>query len=382
MNRLKLMKKIIRRTTIKTLVYQQSKTNKFFAYTKNAFFLMTAFFLSATLFGCASARFDYVKESTNAHKIVLDDLVSAGLNEWLEKSVSYRTPVDPNTGYAVLEAVYKLSPYKDFNEILSKIGSTLPENFYARIYPLKQAPPLNEFKTVIKKDNSVIAEINVSQQLNGVIAFIIDDVGNNSKALEQSLMIKRPVTYAVLPKLKLTKKLARILHDNGHVIILHQPMASVNDIYPGPGYIEKDMSDNGIIALLDENFSELPWVKGMNNHMGSATTADEHKMEIVLKYLKQNNFFFLDSVTGKTVCSKVAAKIGYPIYTRDVFIDNKSDKDYINKQIDQLVMISVTYGEAIGIGHFKPLTMQCIYERQEDFDRQGIKLVYINELSR
>jgi len=376
------MKKIIRKIKINGLIYPSTKKNSFLVHMKSALFLVVAVLLSATLFGCACARIDYVKESKNAHKIVLDDLLSAGLNQWLEKSVSYQLPAKPDRDYSILEVDYNIPPYMEFTSIISKIGTTLTENFSVRVYHLNQAPPFNESKIVIKKDQSVMAEINVSQQLNGVIAFVIDDVGNNSKALEQSLMIKRPVTYAVLPKLELTGKLAEILHDDGHVIILHQPMASVKGIYPGPGYIEKEMDDERIIALLEENFSELPWSQGMNNHMGSATTADEHKMEIVLKYLKQNNFFFLDSVTGKTVCSQVADKIGYPIYKRDVFIDNKSDKDYINNQIDQLVTISLKYGEAIGIGHFKPLTMQCIYERLEDLDRKGIKLVYINELSR
>ena len=382
MNRLKLMKKIIHKTKINGLSYPPNTTNNFSGCTQRVIVLLALFCLTVTLFGCASARIDFIEESKNVHRIINSDLLSAGLDNSLRQTVSYEVPARPDKGYAILKTDYNIPPYIEFGNIIEKIGDTLPDFFYLETYQTNQAPPLNESIITIWKNEALVAKVKISQPFKGVMALVIDDVGNNSKALETALMIKRPVTYAVLPKLALTEKLAKILRDEGHVLILHQPMAAVSDIYPGPGFIEKDMDDTQIINLLNENFSELPWVTGMNNHMGSAITADKHKMEIILSYLKKNNLFFLDSVTGDTVCSDVAENINYPIYKRDVFIDNKDDKAYINGQIDRLVKVAVKHGTAVGIGHFKPLTMQCIYERLDDFDRQGIKLVYINELSR
>ncbi|MCD6459874.1 divergent polysaccharide deacetylase family protein [bacterium] len=382
MNRLKLIKIIMHRIKISKLIALSDKLNIPVVYKKKLFCLPVLFLSIINLFGCASDRINFIKESENAHNLVYADILSAGLNDKFQTSLSYHQPLPPNNNYSKLTADYKIPPYMDFKNIMEKIGGSLPDEFFVEIYQAQQAPPLNKSIIAISKDDAVIAKLTVSQTLKGFMAIVIDDVGNNTKALKTALMIKRHITYAVLPKLKLTKKTADILHNEGYVLILHQPMASIKGIYPGPGSIEKDTPDEQIIALLKDNLSELPWAVGINNHMGSAITADEHKMEIILNYLKSNNLIFLDSVTGQSVCSDAASKINYPIYKRDVFIDNKADKNYINKQIDQLVRITEKYGQAVGIGHFKPLTMQCIYDRISDFDCKGIKLVYINELLR
>lgn len=51
----------------------------------------------------------------------------------------------------------------------------------------------------------------------------------------------------------------------------------------------------------------LPYIKGVNAHMGSKATADEGLMRIVLEEVKERGLYFVDSyTTDKSVVTKVA----------------------------------------------------------------------------
>jgi len=227
-----------------------------------------------------------------------------------------------------------------------------------------------------------MVHITVSQKVLGELAFVIDDLGYNTKALDAALLIDRPITYAVLPQLAKSKFLAEKFNERGNLIILHQPMASKKGSDPGAGAIYSKMSEQEIKKLIEENLKTVPHAKGVNNHMGSLITSDEKIMTVVLGFLKQQKLFFLDSITSKTICRKVARRLGFPIYRRDVFIDNKKNKPYIKGQIDQLIKITLKHGKGIGIGHFFPITLQTILEKLPEIESKGIKLVYLNELPR
>ena len=116
------------------------------------------------------------------------------------------------------------------------------------------------------------------------IALIIDDIGFSRSRLDMFLEIEAVMTFAVLPRLPLSLILAEEINSLGHEIMLHQPMEPVDaTIDPGPGAVYVGDDEDKIEKILQENISEFPSAKGINNHMGSRFTACPREMADVIK---------------------------------------------------------------------------------------------------
>ncbi len=332
--------------------------------------------------GCAPHITNLEQESHSSHLVIGKSLIQAGLDEDHIRKQLYTEHTYSGMQWISMYAQYTVAASFDLDGFPQRVIENIPSVYTVEVNWIPTAPTVNVVSLIFIKDQLPLATVEVTQQIRARMAIVIDDVGYNKKALSQALMTNQPITYAVLPYLAYSETLAKLLSDKGHLIILHQPMEATTDMDPGPGAIYMDMTDDQIRKLLDENLAMVPNIKGVNNHMGSAVTADKDKMRVILKHLQEKEMFFLDSVTGQTVCGIIADEIGYPIYKRDVFLDNKYEKQYINGQLAQLMQVALEKGWAIGIGHFNPVTMQCIYELLPELDEKEIKLVYLNELPR
>ena len=106
------------------------------------------------------------------------------------------------------------------------------------------------------------------------IALIIDDIGVAYCYARPFLELGIPITFAVLPRLQKTHSLALEIHNQGHEIMLHQPMEPFqSDIDPGPGALYVGDGLDRIVETMEENISEVPFASGVNNHMGSRFTS-------------------------------------------------------------------------------------------------------------
>ncbi len=190
------------------------------------------------------------------------------------------------------------------------------------------------------------------KHIKGRLIFVIDDVGNNIFQLKPFLSLPFKITFAILPGLPYTEEAARMIHNAGKEYILHQPMDSVNGNNPGPGVLHIGMSRETVERIVTENLSILPLAAGVNNHMGSAGTADEDLMISLFTVLKEKGMFFLDSrTTSKSVGAKVALITGLPFAERSVFLDNNKEKKAIKESVEKGVEISEKKGHAVMIGH-------------------------------
>ena len=121
---------------------------------------------------------------------------------------------------------------------------------------------------------------------------------------------------------------------------------------PGPRAIMREMDSSEIIDTFTENLDSLPFVKGFNNHMGSAITSDASIMETILKTAAEKNILFTDSrTTADSKCKEVAEKLGIAIAKRDVFLDNVDNREAIMESINTGLNIAENKGHAVMIGH-------------------------------
>lgn len=215
------------------------------------------------------------------------------------------------------------------------------------------------------------------------VAIIIDDVGWNLAIIKEIEDINKPITLSILPKAPYSKKIVEQMKDKNFELFLHLPLE------PSPpaqcldkGLIRVDMDEEEIKEVFEDNVRDfLPYIKGINNHMGSLYTADEEKMKILLECIKEKNLSFVDSLTNKKSCGyRIARELGIKTGKRDIFLDISSNPEEINEKIDELLRIAKENGSAIAIGHAKSNTIKVLKERISDFEENGIEIVPVSDL--
>lgn len=210
---------------------------------------------------------------------------------------------------------------------------------------------------------------NFPKAKNGAqLIFVFDDGGQNNSQLEKYLTLPFPITVAVLPKLQNSASAAQKVRASGNEVILHQPMQAINaSVNPGPGAIKPEMSDEEIKSVLFQNINEIGPIAGMNNHEGSAITADAEKMAVILQMASEEGIYFLDSRTNvDTKVPYVAGEMGYSYFERNIFLDNEKTKENALKELKKGLDIANKNGNVIMIGHvwsadFLPAFLNDIY---------------------
>lgn len=214
------------------------------------------------------------------------------------------------------------------------------------------------------------------------VAIIIDDIGNNRSDLNAALLPGN-VTFAVLPFTPHARSFALRAHHQDKQIMLHAPMQAVRGNRLGPGALTTEMSSAEIKLELQRALDDVPYVVGVNNHMGSYFTQVESSMRAVLETLQYKQLYFIDSRTSEfSVAEQLAEELQVATNHRHVFLDNDVELTYLQQQWQQLIDQALATGEAIGIGHPYPETLAFLKQEIPKLEAQGITLVFASELAK
>ncbi|WP_144401962.1 divergent polysaccharide deacetylase family protein [Geoalkalibacter subterraneus] len=217
------------------------------------------------------------------------------------------------------------------------------------------------------------------------VAIIMDDMGNDTFSTRELLAIDLEVTFAVLPETESSTETARLAHAQGREVMLHLPMEPIGYPQPNPGRnaLLISLSAEQIRARMASYLQQVPHAVGGNNHMGSRFTQHEEGMRVVLDELARHNLFFVDSLTTNgSVTRRLAADRGVPFGRRSLFLDNDADVEKVRQQIRKLISLALREGEAVGICHPYPETMEALRREQESFAAAGVKVVPMSHLVR
>jgi polysaccharide deacetylase 2 family uncharacterized protein YibQ len=186
------------------------------------------------------------------------------------------------------------------------------------------------------------------------VAIVIDDLGNNMSGTDEIMAMQIPLTVAVRPFMPTTKRDAEWAHRVGHEVLVHLPMEPLKGKkqWLGPGAITSDLSDEEIRRRVRAAIDDVPYAIGVNNHMGSKITADARMMKVVLEVCKERGLFFLDSKTNYwSIVDNVAKQVGVSCVDNHIFLDDKSSKRYIMKQMKLIQSHLSHHNHCIAIGH-------------------------------
>lgn len=216
----------------------------------------------------------------------------------------------------------------------------------------------------------------------GKIAIVLDDWGYSLNNVEPLKQIEEPLTLAILPRRAYSTRIAELAKELNKEVILHLPMEPHQEkqYQLEPDTILITMPKQEILRILEVDFKSVPGLKGVSNHMGSQATESEDLMRIIFEELKKKKLYFLDSFTGKTVCPKLALEAKLPYARRNVFLDNKSDAEYILGQLEVLAKTAEQDGFAVGIGHDRKKTLEVLAQALPELKKRGFRFVYTSEL--
>jgi polysaccharide deacetylase 2 family uncharacterized protein YibQ len=156
------------------------------------------------------------------------------------------------------------------------------------------------------------------------VVIVIDDFGQISGELLQGFLdLDENVCFAILPDLPHTQLTAKQANIYRHEIIIHIPMEAQDKTQnSGKRYLKTGYSQDQTTELVVSFIKQIPQAIGVNNHMGSGATSDESIMLPLMKTLKANQLFFLDSrTTSNTKAGTSAFKYSVDYISRDMFLD-------------------------------------------------------------
>ena len=212
------------------------------------------------------------------------------------------------------------------------------------------------------------------------IALIIDDIGNKRQDA-QAFELPSEVTFSILPHKPLSTPFSLRAEQQQREVMLHIPMESLTGRAMGPGGISSDMYPNTIKQSLIDALLTVPNAMGVNNHMGSKLTQLTLPMSVTMEFLQKRGLYFVDSRTTRFSKAEFIAKQKGVLSTkRNVFLDHVVSHEHIDKQFQRLLRLAKKHGQAVGIGHPYPQSMQYLRENLPKLASQGIRLVPLSDL--
>lgn len=249
---------------------------------------------------------------------------------------------------------------------------------YEEIYPPPEAAPIESsgVKKRIEDSDVVVLEGEKPR-----VAIIIDDMGYQKKTCGKLLDLELNLTFAFLPFGPYTEKQAYRANRLGRDVLLHFPMEAADAKWnPGPGTISINMGRQEIHEIFRRNLAVVPYAVGINNHMGSRFTQNSEAMQDFMVAVRRAGLFFVDSRTSQYSVGLFSAReAGVKAAKRDVFLDNVRDRQKITIQLQKLLAVAERNGQAIGIGHPYPETLQALKGLRREI-RRRVRLVGVGEL--
>ncbi len=188
-----------------------------------------------------------------------------------------------------------------------------------------------------------------------LVALIVDDIGYKEMIVNQFLALDIPLTFSILPYSPHGRQIAEKLKDKkGIDLMLHLPLEANGHpkLNKQPGMLLLSMSPALIRTKLKQDLAAVPYIKGVNNHMGSKFTQNKKYMKLILTEIKQRHLFFVDSLTtNKSVGYKLARQMGIPALKRDIFLDATRNINEIKARIGTLKRWARAKGKVVVICH-------------------------------
>lgn len=212
------------------------------------------------------------------------------------------------------------------------------------------------------------------------VAIIIDDIGYR-KTDSDVLNLPGDITFAVLPHTPFGQTIANQAHLANKDVIIHMPMEASSGKALGPGGLTSSMDEGEVRHALLQAYQEIPFAIGLNNHMGSKLTAQYSPMVWTMRFLKEKQLMFIDSVTTeRSKARQLAERFNVPSLSRHLFLDNELSSEYIGQQFSLLIAQAKKNRRVVAIAHPHPETVKALLELIPLLKEHDIELVSVSDM--
>ena len=216
------------------------------------------------------------------------------------------------------------------------------------------------------------------------LAIVIDDVGYHLKEDAAIFAMPREISVAIIPAAPHARARNQEAKSQGRDILIHMPMQPVSAVKIEDGGLHLGMSAAQVNDRVNTAKNIVRDAIGMNNHMGSAATADVDLMTHLMNTLREKHLFFLDSRTiGKSVARKIAKEQGVRSLDRHIFLDDSNELANVQHQFQAAIHYARKHGAAIAIGHPRQNTIAVLQtglrNLPEDIQLVGMGNLWRNE---
>lgn len=213
------------------------------------------------------------------------------------------------------------------------------------------------------------------------LVIIIDDLGYHLDSGRKFVSLPGKLNMAFLPHTANAVELAQLAATNGKEVMLHAPMSNVQNRPLGPGALTPQLNEQQLRRTLANSLESMPFVRGINNHMGSELTAMRQPMEWVMAEVAERGLYFVDSrTTGQTLAATVAEEHRIPTLSRQVFLDNIPSREAIDRKFKHLLRLADRNQVAVAIGHPYPETLAYLQDMLPGLEAQGYRLALVSEV--
>lgn len=193
------------------------------------------------------------------------------------------------------------------------------------------------------------------------LAIVIDDIGYHSKEDAAVYAMPKQISVAIIPSAPYAQQRNQQAKAQGRDILIHMPMQAMSNIKIEEGGLLLGMSQYEVTHRVQSAKQIVTHAIGMNNHMGSAATADTSLMTALMNELRKQHLFFLDSRTiGKSVAGKIAKEQGVKSLDRHIFLDDSDTFNDVQRQFQLALQYARKHGTAIVIGHPRKNTIAVL----------------------
>ncbi|MEE2567516.1 divergent polysaccharide deacetylase family protein [Hyphobacterium marinum] len=214
-----------------------------------------------------------------------------------------------------------------------------------------------------------------------LVAIVIDDAGPDQVLTSRAIALPAALTISILPYAEEASRIDAEARNAGHETFLHLPMEPGGLADPGPHALTRHHSPAEWQARVRWSLAQVPGATGLNNHMGSALTADRDAMRAILEPVAGTGLVFLDSVTSPRSRARDAAhELDIRSLSRDIFIDHDDDPAVIGRQLAAIEARARRDGRVVAIGHPRPATLDALEAWIPEAESRGLRFVTVSTL--
>ena len=240
-----------------------------------------------------------------------------------------------------------------------------------RILNRELEPPFEDVISLSEESNK-----SLKKDIIPKLAIIMDDIGF-SHHVKELKKIKYPITPALFPPSCRYPNTPTLAKEFNHYMI-HMPMEALRYIAPEDSTLLISDKNNVLDQKIAKVVEYFPEAIAINNHTGSKFTANSDAMNRFFSILQKYHMNFIDSRTSAdTKAVEIGKTYNSQVLQRNVFLDNKADVSYIQKQLKKAVLYAKKHGQSIAICHPREATFKALKNSKEIF--KGVELVYVDE---